>query len=290
MSDNVTFVLLNVGYAKLNADWNWQQIYSPFARIYYVKEGGARTKIGNSTYALKPHHLYLTPPFSLHNDECDGYFTLFYIHFFEKAIHKESIFDTYNFSVEVEASPLDLLLVETLLRINPGRELRHIDPKLYDNPPTLSRYMAAGSRMPLPVMMETQGILSQLMSRFFRTAALKSGDRDARIKKCLTFIHENTGKEIPLSQLADIACMSVGHFIRMFRHELHCTPVEYINRKKIEKAQFLLLTTGMPVRDIAMELSVDNISYFNKLFKQHTGKTPGAYRHEYGAEAVAINH
>lgn len=85
MSDNVTFMLLNVGYAELNADWNWQQIYSPFARIYYVKEGGARTKIGNDTCVLKPHHLYLTPPFSLHDDECDGHFALFNIHFFEKA-------------------------------------------------------------------------------------------------------------------------------------------------------------------------------------------------------------
>ncbi|MDR0738035.1 MAG: AraC family transcriptional regulator [Prevotellaceae bacterium] len=288
MLDDVTFLLLNVGYAELNADWNWKEVCSPFARIYYVKDGGARTKIGNNTYALKPHHLYLTPPFSLHDDECDGYFTLFYIHFFEKAIRKESVFDMYDFPVEVEASPLDLLLVETLMQINPGRELKHIDPKLYDNPPTLSRYIAAGHRMPLPVMMETRGILYQIMSRFFKAATLKSGDKDVRIKKCLKFIHENIDQEIPLSRLAGIACMSEGHFIRMFKKEMHCPPVKYINRKKIEKTQFLLLTTDMPVRDIALELSVDNISYFNKLFKQYTGKTPGAYRNEYGADTPPL--
>jgi YesN/AraC family two-component response regulator len=45
-----------------------------------------------------------------------------------------------------------------------------------------------------------------------------------------------------------------------------------------------LLTTDMPVRNIALELSVDNISYFNRLFKQHTGKAPAAYRAEYGAK------
>jgi YesN/AraC family two-component response regulator len=64
--------------------------------------------------------------------------------------------------------------------------------------------------------------------------------------------------------------------------------MKYINLKKIEKAQFLLLTTGMSVRDVALELAMDNISYFNKLFKQHTGKTPGAYRSEYGAQAPPL--
>jgi AraC-like DNA-binding protein len=288
MPDPPEFILLNVGYAELNADWNWQQIHSPFARMYYVKDGGARTRIGATTYALKPHHLYLIPPFSLHNDECDGHFVLFYIHFFEKTINKESIFDTYNFPVEIEASPLDLSLIEEFIRINPGRALKHNDPRLYDNPPTFSRYMAANNQMPLPVMMETQGILCQLMSRFFGMATLKSGDKDARIKKSLKFIHENTDKELLLSQLAGIACMSEGHFIRVFKKELHCTPVKYINLKKVERAQFLLLTTDMPVRDIALELSIDNISYFNKLFKQHTGKTPGAYRDEYGAKAPPL--
>jgi AraC-like DNA-binding protein len=284
MPDPPEFILLNIGYAELNADWNWQQIHSPFARMYYVKDGGARTRIGATTYALKPHHLYLIPPFSLHDDECDGRFALFYIHFFEKTLYRESMFDTYDFPVEVEASTLDLSLLEALMQINPGRALKHNDPKLYDNPPTLSKYVAASNRMSLPVMMETQGILCQLVSRFFGRAALKSGDRDARIKKCLKFIHENTDKEILLSQLAGIACMSEGHFIRMFKKELRCTPVKYINLKKVEKAQLLLLTTGMPVRDIALELSVDNISYFNRLFKQHTGMAPGAYRDEYGAK------
>jgi AraC-like DNA-binding protein len=40
----------------------------------------------------------------------------------------------------------------------------------------------------------------------------------------------------------------------------------------------LLLTTDMPVRDVAFELAIDNVSYFNRIFKQHTGTTPSGYR------------
>ena len=32
--------LLNTGYADHDADWNWRDVRSPFARIYYVTQGG----------------------------------------------------------------------------------------------------------------------------------------------------------------------------------------------------------------------------------------------------------
>ena len=180
---NFEFMLLNVGYSEPNANWNWKDIYSPFARIYYVKSGSARTRITGKMYTLEPGHMYLTPPFTLHDDESDSDFSLFYIHFYEKAINRESLFDRFDFPVGVEASGLDLQLTERLLDINPGRYLRHFDPELYDNLPTFSQYIADNSKMPLHSVLETQGILSQLMSKFAKEMALKSGNRDVRISK-----------------------------------------------------------------------------------------------------------
>ncbi|GAB6011206.1 helix-turn-helix domain-containing protein [Viscerimonas tarda] len=281
ITENPNLILLNVGYSDMNANWNWKDVYSPFARIYYVKGGMARTRIGNKTYTLEPNHLYLTPPFTLHDDECDSYFSLFYIHFYEKSINKEPIFDVYDFPMGIEATILDLLLTERLLEINPDRHLRHFDPELYDNFPTFSEYIANNSKMPVHTLVETQGILHQLMSRFLEQAKIKDGKKDARINKSLLYIHENLDKDISVGDLASISCISEDHFIRVFKNNMNCTPMKYINLKKIEKAQLLLLTTDMPIRDIAMELLIENISYFNKLFKQYTGKTPGQYREEY---------
>lgn len=279
-SDNLNFILLNVGYSEMNANWNWKSVYSPFARIYHVTGGEARTYIGDKVYDLKPGHIYLTPPFTLHDDECDSYFSLYYIHFYEKAINKESIFDKYEFPIGIEASSLDLQLTERLMSINPNRHLSHLDPEKYDNPPTFSQYIADSNKMPLQSIIETQGILYQLISRFFSQAQIKSG-KDIRISKCLQFIHENTDKDISIKQLADLSYITEDHLIRIFKKELNCTPLKYINLKKIEKSQLLLLTTDMTIRNIAFELSIDNISYFNRIFKQHTGKTPGQYREEY---------
>ena len=283
LNDSLNLMLLNVGYLELNANWNWQEVYSPFARIYYVKGGEARTLINNKVYTLKPGKLYLIPPFTLHNDECDSYFSLYYIHFYEKNTRKESIFDKYDFPVEVDAELLELLLIQRLLSINPGRHLQHIDPGLYDNMPTFSQYIAENRRLPLHSVVETQGILQQLISRFLEKAKMKPGYKDVRINMCLKYIHENTDKDISISLLADIACITEDHLIRIFKREMNCTPLKYINGKKMEKAQLLLLTTDLPVREVALELLIDNVSYFNRIFKKHTGKTPQKYREMYNS-------
>lgn len=282
VTEGSELILLNIGYSELNANWNWKSIYSPFARIYYVTEGEARTYINDKVYTLQPGFLYLTPPFTLHDDECDSCFSLYYIHFYEKTINKETIFDRYDFPIGISGDDLGLSLTKRLHSINPDRHLRHFDPQMYDNFPTFSQYIADNNKMPLHSVVETQGILYQLLARFLEQAQIKSGNRNERVSKCLRYIHENVDKDVSISQLAGVACISEDHLIRLFKKDMQCTPLRYINLKKIEKAQLLLLTTDISVRDIAFDLSIDNISYFNRLFKQHTGKTPTEYRKEFG--------
>ncbi|MDR0414160.1 MAG: AraC family transcriptional regulator [Prevotellaceae bacterium] len=276
--DNLNLQLLNVGFSELNANWNWKKVCSPFARIYYVKSGRARAHVGGKSYRLEPDHLYLMPPFVPHDDECSDYFALYYIHFYEAAVNRESLFDRYNFPVATGATPLDLLLTERLLQLNPDSYLTQFDPDIYDNAPSISQSIAQNSSKPAHVIVESQGILVQLMARFLRQAAEKSEHKDPRINKSLQYIHENTGRDVSVAQLASASCITEDHFIRIFKKVMHLTPLQYVNRKKIERAQLLLLTTDMPVRDVAFELSIDNVSYFNRLFKQHTGATPGSYR------------
>ncbi|MDU1890326.1 MAG: AraC family transcriptional regulator [Dysgonomonas sp.] len=284
MSDftgHLNLILLNIGYSQLNANWNWKGVYSPFARIYYVKDGEARTIINGKKFDLKPNRLYLTPPFTLHDDECDGRFSLYYIHFYEEAINKATIFDKFSFPVEIEATSLDQALTERLLQINPNRFLKYIDPQFYDNPPTFSQYIADNKKLSLHSVIETQGILSQLISRFLEFGDRKVNSKDNRIDDALQYIHENIYNDIRLNDLSGLLHISKDHLIRIFKAEMQCTPLKYIMEKKIEKAQLMLLTTDLRVKDIAYELSIDNVSYFTRLFKSHTNKTPGEYRMEF---------
>lgn len=127
-------------------------------------------------------------------------------------------------------------------------------------------------------MIETQGILSQLISRFLARRTEKLESKDLRINIALQYIHENIHNNIQLDNLSDLLHISNDHFIRIFKSEMKYTPLKYITMKKIEKAQLLLLTTNLSVKNIAYELSYDNISYFTRLFKSYTNKTPVEYR------------
>ena len=70
---------LNVGLAIHNADWNWQNVTSPFTRIYYVTKGHAKIILPSGEYQLKPGHMYMIPSFTLHSYSCEEHFEHYYI-------------------------------------------------------------------------------------------------------------------------------------------------------------------------------------------------------------------
>lgn len=276
--DRLHLILLNIGSSVHNGDWNWQGISSPFARLFYVKEGSAKLHLSGSTQELRQDHLYLIPPFTLHSYECEAHFSHCYIHIYEKPSSGGNVLEDFNFPVEIKADVIDWLLVDRLQGVNPGRELVQFDPKKYDNAPTLLRNIAEEAHQPSYALLETKGILLQLLSRFIRLATPKADVFDLRIQKVLSYIRKNIDKQINISQLSELSHLSEDHFIRLFKKETNSTPIDYINRKKIEKAQLMLLVDNSSVKDIAYSLSFENISYFNRLFKKITHYTPTQYR------------
>ena len=270
-------ILLNGGIAIHHADWNWKGINSPFARLYLVREGKAKVLMNNLEYELKPLHLYLIPPFTLHGYECDEYFSLYYFHIYEKQTSSLRVLEELAYPFEIQASVHDIHLIERLLEINPGKELRRYDPSFYDNTPTLIQSITNDTRSPYYLSIETKGVIYQLISRFMMNAAYKLEITDNRILKVLHHIRKNIEKLITIEELSALCYLSNDHFIRLFKKEIGYTPMQYINRKKVEKAQLMLITTKLSIKDIAYNLSFNNVSYFNRLFKKITGQTPGNY-------------
>lgn len=102
--------------------------------------------------------------------------------------------------------------------------------------------------------------------------------KNARISKIIRYMHEKKERSVNLSKLTSVVCISADNFIQFFKEGMNCTPLKYVNVKKIEKAQLLLIITNMLINNITLELSVNNISYFNRMFKQYTNRIPVQYR------------
>lgn len=281
--DKLQLFTLNVGFARHDGDWNWKNVQSPFARLYLVIEGTARVQLPTGVHDLVPGYLYFIPPFTVHSYFCDSLFSHYYIHIYERRDGGTGIIEEWKYPVSVKAEPYDIDLMKRLLYINPFLKLPASNPMVYDNHSTLINNIEMNLRRPFCDKVESRGIIFILMSRFLRGAQPRTEVSDNRIGMSLSYIRRHLDSNIELDTLADMACMSKDHFIRIFRHETGCTPKTYIIRRKMESAELLLVTTGAPIKQVAMQVGYDDCSYFNKVFKAFSGLTPVQYRERHHA-------
>lgn len=277
--DHFLPLILNVGKAEMHSDWNFENVSSPFARIYYVTDGKASISIGNKVHDLKVGHLYLIPPYVRHSNYCHGSFTHYYMHVLEDDNYNHgSLFDEYDFPFEVESEQMDILLFDRLIDMNPTMRLMDYAPDTYDTTMSTMNAMLQNKKRDIDLRVESRGIVYQLFSRFLRNATSKVSPMDDRIRTCAEYINEHLNAELRIEMLAEKACMSQNHFIRKFKSEMGLTPIQYINKRKVEKAQYHLFVGGKTVKEIAYALGFYETSNFYRLFRQIAGVTPLEYQ------------
>ena len=81
---------------------------------------------------------------------------------------------------------------------------------------------------------------------------------------------------IPL--LAGIAEVSEAHFIRTFRATFGETPHRYLQRRRVERAMFLLRATDYSVTDICFDVGFNSLGTFSRTFRDIVGDSPAAFR------------
>ncbi|MCX2925354.1 helix-turn-helix domain-containing protein [Streptomyces sp. NEAU-W12] len=86
--------------------------------------------------------------------------------------------------------------------------------------------------------------------------------------------------------LARIAHVSPAHFTRTFRAAFGETPHRYLQRRRVERAMFLLRETGRSVTDIGFEVGFGSPGTFSRTFRDIVGRSPRTYRKE--AMAVGV--
>ena len=72
--------------------------------------------------------------------------------------------------------------------------------------------------------------------------------------------------------------MSGGYLSRRFKQEVGVTLTEYVNQKRIERAEALLKVTELPVSEVAAAVGILDGNYFSRLFRKQTGMSPSKYR------------
>ncbi|HEU4627961.1 MAG TPA: AraC family transcriptional regulator [Steroidobacteraceae bacterium] len=99
-----------------------------------------------------------------------------------------------------------------------------------------------------------------------------------QLRRVLTHVEANLGTPIRNSDLAAIARLSTFHFNVAFRNSVGESPHEHIIRRRIERAQGLMLATERSLSDIAAECGLADQAHLTRLFRRIVGESPAAWR------------
>lgn len=96
----------------------------------------------------------------------------------------------------------------------------------------------------------------------------------------LSYINNHLTENLSIQKMAEKACLSPYHFIRVFKTETGYTPHEYLILARINAAKFYLKTTHNSLKEITYECGFSSESSFSNTFKHICGLTPLGYRNK----------
>ncbi|MFC5531833.1 AraC family transcriptional regulator [Cohnella yongneupensis] len=140
--------------------------------------------------------------------------------------------------------------------------------------------------------MQIKGLLFYCVSKLLEISEPMTGlkrDNDGyrieRLKAVIAYIEQRYAEPITLQQLSSVACMSDSYFCRIFKRITTQSPVEYMNGYRVQQAAVRLRQSDDKVMQIALDVGFNNLSYFNVVFRQRFGCTPGQYRKQQATSA-----
>jgi len=99
-----------------------------------------------------------------------------------------------------------------------------------------------------------------------------------RLKRAIDYVEARLDKTVTLADFAASAGLTRMHFAAQFRAATGLRPHEYLLRRRIERAEEMLVGTDMSLVDIAIALGFQTQAHFTTVFKRYTGQPPRVWR------------
>ncbi len=115
----------------------------------------------------------------------------------------------------------------------------------------------------------------------FAVADRKRMNYSSKIEKAMHYITIHLHEKITLEVVAENVGFSSCHLSRIFKKEVGMSIVNYVQKERIEAAKHMLVHSDETLSAISQYLYFSTQSYFIKIFRNHTGMTPGQFRNNY---------
>jgi transcriptional regulator GlxA family with amidase domain len=103
-------------------------------------------------------------------------------------------------------------------------------------------------------------------------------ETNRRMLRARDAMDRDYSKPLDVPTLARIAYVSEAHFIRTFRETFGETPHRYLQRRRVERAMFMLRETDRSVTEISLDVGFSSLGSFSRIFTEIVGEPPTTYR------------
>lgn len=102
--------------------------------------------------------------------------------------------------------------------------------------------------------------------------------KDNEIHKAQHYMREHMAANISIDQVAEVVCISPRHFKRRFKNATGDSPLNYLQKLRIQAAKDQLENSLDSIEEITRRIGYQDSSTFRRLFKRHTSLSPREYR------------
>lgn len=129
---------------------------------------------------------------------------------------------------------------------------------------------------------ETADTLDDLLASSLEHLAEISESKkySSHIVEILNIINQEYQKELTLKEVSERLYLNNVYLGQIIKRETGASFAELLNRKRIKKAQQLLITSDTSIEEICFQVGYTNIGYFYKIFKRFCGESPKSYRQQ----------
>ena len=256
---NLQIRILERGYTRHTVeDSTWHDAMAhrdPFSRLYWFAAGRGRLLLEGRMQTLGPGPSYLFPAHVPIRHIPSPGLEQYWIHFTAELPGGLSLFDVMEWQIEQK-------------RTNRKQALQQMKTLVIASPTAR-------------VALEQQATLRWILTGFLGSPRLGWEERIQnlhRFEAVLRHVQEHLAEKIPLETLARLVSLHPNYFSNLFAERFGMSPRAYILQKRIEKAQTLLWFSRAPIKEIARQTGMEDVCYFCRMFRKHTGMTPTTYR------------
>ncbi len=124
-----------------------------------------------------------------------------------------------------------------------------------------------------------EGLALEILAELARIEARPAGTQPSRwLDQARELLHARLGENLTHDEVATSVGVHPVYLATLFRRRFHCTIGEYVRRLRIEFAASELANSNHSLCEIGLAAGFSDQSHFSKVFKSHTGMTPGHFR------------